>query len=256
VIGSEQRFDPSLSIAERLYIRLLGYPALGLHIRAHAIVPLIRRLQDPRTILDAGCGTGAFSFVISRLFPNARVTAVDADAGLIRANTRIAQQANAAGIQFAAADLTAMTEENAFDAIVCTDMLEHVQDDQLLLRLFYRALRKGGSLIIHTPHLTRNIFGWKRPNFMGIEGHVRPGYRKRDLEELLEKTGFSIAHSCYNYNSLETLLNDLSYLITGGRKQRKHLYAVAFPFLLIATKMVHWWPVGEGSGLVMVAKKG
>ena len=45
-----------------------------------------------------------------------------------------------------------------------------------LLGRFFRALRPEGELVLHVPHVTRNVWGWQRPNFMGIEGHVRPGF--------------------------------------------------------------------------------
>ena len=112
-----------------------------------------------------------------------------------------------------------------------------------------------GHFILHVPHITRQVFWWKRQNFMEIEGHVRPGYTKIQIEEMLQEAGFTIHISRYNYNSFETLLNDISFLITKGREKRKEIYALIFPFLLLLTKLFHWWPEGTGSGIVIQAHK-
>jgi hypothetical protein len=90
---------------------------------------------------------------------------------------------------------------------------------------------------------------------MEIEGHVRPGYSKVKVEKMLDETGFTVKTINYNYNSFETMFNDISFLITGGREKNKIIYAVIFPFLLFAAKIFSWWPVGVGSGLVIKAQK-
>jgi hypothetical protein len=90
---------------------------------------------------------------------------------------------------------------------------------------------------------------------MGIEGHVRPGYYKNELEEKVSLAGLHIVKSSYSYNSFETLFNDVSCLITGGREKNRHLYAMLFPILLLLTKLARFWPVGVGSGIVVHARK-
>ena len=109
---------------------------------------------------------------------------------------------------------------------------------------------------MHVPHLTRNLFGWHRTNWMDIEGHVRPGYTRDGLAQLLRQAGFEIVRCIYNYNSIETLANDLSYLITGGRERNKPLYALAFPLLLgLATAGRLHRPRSDGTGLVALARR-
>jgi hypothetical protein len=77
MIGREQALAPDVTKFERLYVRLLGYPALGLRVRAKSILPLLPRLPAPRAILDAGCGKGVFTIAAARAFPSATVVGTD-----------------------------------------------------------------------------------------------------------------------------------------------------------------------------------
>lgn len=255
MIGREHRKNPRLNFLERWYIHLFGYPALGLHIRAKAILPLLKSANNPLCILDAGCGNGALTFAMARYFRNACVTGIDTENSLIENNNCIAENLELNNCIFKCMNVFDISHESNYDLILSTDNLEHVENDRELLILFNKALKPGGNLILHTPHITRYVFGWKRQNFMEIEGHVRPGYLKEKIEEMLHETGFDINVSKYNYNSFETLFNDISFLITKGREKNREVYALVFPFLLLLTKIVYWWPVGTGSGLVIQARK-
>ena len=68
-------------------------------------------------------------------------------------------------------------EENAFDLIVCFQVIEHIKDDGYLVREIHRVLKPGGRALITTPNrlksLTRNPW------------HIRE-YKANQLRELLE----------------------------------------------------------------------
>jgi hypothetical protein len=111
-------------------------------------------------------------------------------------------------------------------------------------------------LLVHVPHLTRNIFGWQRENWMDIDGHVRPGYTKDELTRLLTRGGLHVKTCIYNYNTMETLTNDISKLITGARERNKGLYALVFPMLLFFSFVGSLYrSQRRGSGLVALAVK-
>lgn len=136
------------------------------------------------------------------------------------------------------------------------DMLEHLDDDLGAVKMFYEALEPGGHLLVHVPHLTRNIFGWKRENWMDIDGHVRAGYTKDELTRLLIGGGLHVKTCIYNYNTMETLANDISKLITGAKERNKGLYALVFPLLLFLSFLGSFYRARKsGSGLVALAVK-
>ena len=71
-----------------------------------------------------------------------------------------------------------------FSAIVSSNTLEHVADDEAMLRSFHRVLQPGGRLIVETPILRARPF-----NAPLLSSHVRE-YHKDALVGLLERCGF------------------------------------------------------------------
>lgn len=254
--GSEIALLPGLSPVERWYIRMLGAPVLGLRIRSRTILPFLDEVGQPRRIADAGSGRGVITLACARKFPQAEVIGLDLNQAQCDASQRLAHELGIGNAQFRCWDVLRLEELGQFDVILSSDNLEHLDDDLGCAQTFWRALRPGGYLIVHVPHLTRNLFGWHRTNWMDIEGHVRPGYTRAGLTELLQRAQFEVVRCIYNYNSIETLANDVSYLITGGRERNKGLYAIAFPFLLaLAGAGMLYRPQRDGSGLVALARR-
>lgn len=256
-LGFEIAFDPALTVMERWYTKLFGPPILGLRIRARYLRPILEDLELPlrAKIADAGSGRGCFTFFTARLFPQAQVTGMDIEEPQVRRNNQIAEILGYWNCRFQRQDVTKLPAGEEYDFILSTDNLEHLEQDRNQCSVFYRALKPGGSILFHVPHVTRNLFGWRRPNFMGIEGHVRPGYTLDGLCGMLREVGFAIDRAFYSYGWMETFVNDVSYLITGGREKRKWLYAPLFPFLLLLSKLGRTPQSGDGSGVVVLAKK-
>jgi ubiquinone/menaquinone biosynthesis C-methylase UbiE len=254
--GSEIALTPGLGAVERWYIKLLGAPILGLRIRARAILPFLREVIAPDRIADAGSGRGIMTLTCARAFPRAEVIGLDLNEEQCQTNGTVAQRLGVNNVRFVCWDVLRMEELGRFDLILSSDNLEHLQDDLGCAQVFWRTLTPGGHLLVHVPHVTRNLFGWRRTNWMDIEGHVRPGYTRDGLTTLLQRAGFAVVHCVYNYNSVETLANDLSYSITGGRERHKQLYALAFPFLLALAAVGGWYrPRRDGSGLIALARR-
>jgi SAM-dependent methyltransferase len=255
--GSEIALTPGLSYLERFYIRIFGAPILGLRVRARTILSFLDRVGQPRRIVDAGSGRGMITMACTRKFPSAEVIGVDLDNTQNHYNNEIAEKLGISKtLSFVTWDAMKLSELGKFDLIISTDMLEHLEDDLGGVRMFHEALESGGYLLIHVPHLTRNTFGWKRENWMDVEGHVRPGYTKDGLIDLLTKGGFEVQDCVFNYNSLETFANDISKIITGAKQENKGLYAIAFPFLIMIVFLGSLYrPRNDGSGLVALAHR-
>lgn len=258
--GKELLLDPSLGEGEKAYVRLFGLPILGMRIRARYLLPLLAEVlkKNPSSkIVDAGTGRGLFAMWASRFFVKSEVLGIDIDVDRIKKNQAMAQKFKRQNLTFELCDVFKLEEKGPFDVIFSTDNLEHVNEDQKLCEVFYKSLTPDGVLLVHVPHLTRNVFGWRRENFMGIEGHVRPGYTREQLSEMLKQAGFTIELVAYSYNSMETLANDISYLITGGREKRKAFYAILLPLLIFISWVGSFWePKSDGSGLTVLARKG
>lgn len=255
--GSEIAFTPGLSLMENMYIRIFGAPILGLRVRAKTIISFLNDVGNPRRIADAGSGRGMITLACARIFPDAEVIGIDLDDKQNSDNNEIAARLGISkDLRFITWDAMKLPELGKFDLIISTDMLEHLEDDLGGVRMFHEAMQPGGYLLVHVPHRTRNTFGWKRENWMDVEGHVRPGYTKEALIDLLTKGGLKIRACIYNYNSLETLANDISKFITSAKQANKGIYAIAFPFLMLIVFLGSLYrSKKDGSGLVALACK-
>jgi len=101
-------------------------------------------------LVDIGCGDGALSGVISMEL-GCQVAGVDPSDAAIRFATEEFDRRGLAG-QFVRADgYRYPFPDGAFDAAVCSDVIEHVQDPAALLAEIRRLLKPGGVLVLSTP---------------------------------------------------------------------------------------------------------
>ena len=251
--GRELSLDASRSRFERMYANVLGAPANGLRIRLRRVLPATRGSYG--AILDAGCGSGVFSFELAKLHPEAQVIGVDSDPVLVARATDIARKAQLANCSFQEGDVTKLDFEDAFDLVVSVDNLEHVEDDLEAMRTLLHALRPGGRLVVHVPGYERRwiLFG-RRVNF-DVPGHVRPGYKADQLVGKLQDAGFQVITHHYTYGLLETFTNNISYLITGADQRRKMQYAAVFPLLLAVSYLGKSARPRWGAGVLALAKR-
>ncbi len=98
------------------------------------------------SLLDAGCSYGYGTFHYRRRVRECKGVDIDLEA-LSQART------NNPGIDFRHASLEALPFTDAtFDTVICTDVLEHVTDEIVVLNELYRVLKPGGTLVLTTPH--------------------------------------------------------------------------------------------------------
>lgn len=74
------------------------------------------------------------------------------------------------------------------DAVMSTQVLEHIEDHQRAASELVRVLKPGGHAIITVPHPPEPF-----PN----DGHVREGYMEADLRALFEPLGMTLLHTDY-----------------------------------------------------------
>lgn len=110
-----------------------------------AMVAIRQRIQKPvPKICDLGCGTGWLANEL-RVFGN--VTAVDWSPE----GVRIAEQ-RWHGINFETSDVLDYRPDDAFDVVVSSEVIEHVEDKAAFMDTVAYLLRNGGFLIITCPN--------------------------------------------------------------------------------------------------------
>ncbi len=257
MLGSEFAQCPAFSLFERLYIKIFGMPILGLRIRAWRMMPLIKKYASHgRRVLDMGSGRGILTIETAKNLPNAEVIGVENEyTNKVKMANAVVQNIGLSNCSFEMVDIFDKKLGKTFDSIIAIDVLEHIRDDEAVIKKIYDLLHVKGTFIVHVPHYYRNIFGKRTRNFPDIEGHERIGYLLEDIEKLLLAGNFMVLEKGYTYSSFETLANDISYFITGGREHHKFLYSLAFPFLLcMAYSGKHIIP-RYGSGVYIVGVK-
>ena len=77
-------------------------------------------------------------------------------------------------------------KQKSFDAIIITDVLEHIRDDQQLIKSMHRCLKPGGRLLLTVPAY-RHIWSYWDERLM----HFRR-YNFHHLRKMIEADGFMI----------------------------------------------------------------
>ncbi|MFJ8592703.1 class I SAM-dependent methyltransferase [Streptomyces sp. NPDC093598] len=112
-----------------------------------------RRLRLPGDgaglhLLDLGCGTGASTRALLRAAPRARITAVDASAGMLRQALAKPWPDGVRFLHLSAEELTT-TDEGPFDAVFAAYLFRNVSDPDGVLGTVRTLLRPGGRLAVH-----------------------------------------------------------------------------------------------------------
>ncbi|MDD5191288.1 MAG: class I SAM-dependent methyltransferase, partial [Dehalococcoidales bacterium] len=99
--------------------------------------------RDGMTILEVGCGPGAFCQALQRWLPKSHITGLDQDAAFIRFAVKKAAE-NHLNCDFVCGDATALQfPDVSFDATTSHTVIEHVPTEKFI-REQYRVLKPGG----------------------------------------------------------------------------------------------------------------
>ena len=112
---------------------------------------LKRRVQPGQLWLDLGCGSGVLTQELMNL--GAEVVAVDGSPEMLkqaRANVGSVNGKQPTWIQGDVQSLPAL-QVGTFDGVLCSSVIEYVEQPEALLSETLRVLRPGGSLVISLP---------------------------------------------------------------------------------------------------------
>lgn len=167
--------------------------------RNNVIIDLFKKYlgtSDEKKILEIGCGTG---FVLKGLsdFKSYILTGAEIHIeGLKYAKKRLAD------VEFIQCDATDLPFRNVYDAIGAFDVLEHIEEDEKVMKSVSDALKPGGKFFITVP---QHMFMWSAED--EISCHKRR-YSRNELNEKIIKSGFEV-----NYvSSFVTALFPAMYL--------------------------------------------
>lgn len=124
--------------------------------RAEIIFQCIEKYK-PKRILDAGCGRGFYLYGINSYKFVKEIHGIDINEKYLKIAKNINQDKR---VKIKKSNIYKLPyENNSFDLIICSEVLEHLKDDKKALKELHRVLKPNGKLIITVPNLNFPFFG-------------------------------------------------------------------------------------------------
>ncbi|MGH7934334.1 MAG: class I SAM-dependent methyltransferase [Candidatus Binataceae bacterium] len=210
-----------------------GWPDAG---RLIVQGPLFRRLlkrisaetSDLRIILNAGAGEGLFSPLLLSAAGLHLLAEIDQSYHPPSRRPDTCQKivtSSVTAIPFAM---------STFDLVLCTEVLEHVEDDGRALDEMRRVLRPGGWLLITVP----------TPPAVYDPAHVREGYGESEMRRMLTTRGLDVIEVGFCMHAAFKLLMRRWRRL--GRMRQATIFALA-----LADRV---WPMGRPMDLIVLSR--
>jgi ubiquinone/menaquinone biosynthesis C-methylase UbiE len=156
-------------------------------------------VQKGNVVLDAGCGLGRHSIEFMRR--GASVFCMDLDIGsLLKTRYTLASMKQSGGSPEGAGFVTHVGDAlnlpfktGTFDRIICSEVMEHVDDDFKACSELARVLKTNGRIAITVPTFFSEIIydTLTYEYFTSPGGHVRK-YFPSELAEIMRKNGLEV----------------------------------------------------------------
>lgn len=160
--------NPGQALRRRAIFRLLGEGAAA----------------PDATILDFGCGSGDLLVAMAARFSGARLAGVDGSAEGLTITARALPRATLAQCDFTVADGVPAGLRGWASHVVCSEVLEHVDDPVRVLVNAGTCLKPGGRLVVTVPGGPMSAFD----KAIGHRGH----YTRERLADEIRRAGLRV----------------------------------------------------------------
>ena len=163
---------------------------MSLRVRARHLVKALVDEQPYGTMLDLGCGEGYLAIEIAQRNAYNFMIGLDRSIKNLQLAKTYAKHNKASNIAFVRADARFTPfSKGAFERILCSEVIEHIQEDYKVFTEVARVLKPMGVLVLTTPHKTFD-------KYLQLSNHIR-SYTIEDLENELSDKGIEVTE--FNY---------------------------------------------------------
>ena len=172
--------------------------------RNRILMDVMRKyFPEPEQVLEIGCGTGFVLSAMRAAFPRAQFSGSDIfTEGLAFTAQRVPDaflfQMDARHVPF----------HEQFDLIGAFDVLEHIEEDESVLKQIYHACKPGGGIVLTVP---QHRWLWSRVDDFA---HHKRRYEREELLQKVRRAGFRIEYA----TSFVSLLLPLMLASRGMKK--------------------------------------
>jgi len=190
LLGGFQCFAPQLALSNPDYdpkhfrtLMTLEDNSFWFQARNRIILwSLSRYFSDARSLLEIGVGTGFVMRELRRALPEASLWASD----IYIQGLQFAAERLAHSVDLLQVDARQIPFRSEFDVVCLFDVLEHIQDDEAVLKEVSLALKQRGGLLLTVP---QHMFLWGPFDEAGF--HKRR-YGIHELERKVRTAGFDV----------------------------------------------------------------
>ncbi len=172
----------------------------------------LKKLKSGSVLLDAGAGEQQFKKFCSHLqYVSQDFAAYKPDAK----DSGLQMQGWDYGKLDIVSDITTIPRsDKTFDAILCTEVFEHIPDPLAALSEFSRLLKKDGTLILTAPFCSMTHFA---------PYHFYTGFSRYFYQHHLQQNGFEIIETTSNgnyFSFIEQEINRTPFIVDQYSKQK------------------------------------
>ena len=254
----------------KLFYKLLDILLLrSWHIRKELKI-WEQTVSGEQKILDAGSGFGQYDFYMASRNSNWQITGLDVKEEQIADCNEFFTKINLKNANFKFGDLTKLNEADNYSMVLCVDVMEHIEEDELVFRNFHRSLKDGGMLLVSTPsdkggsdvhHHDHSHDAEGSHSF--IDEHVSDGYGIDEISDKMKRAGFTKTKVYYQYGWPGKLAWKLSMKYPIIMLNASYFFFIILPFYYLITfpfvLVLNWLDVIKkhktGTGVVAIAWK-
>lgn len=222
------------------------------------------QLSCNASVLDAGSGFGQYTWRMARLNRYWKIDAVDINPHHVRECRDFFRKSGFSDrVKFYEGDLTRLSAPENYNFILSVDVMEHIKEDEMVFRNFYKALRSEGILLISTPSDRGGSDVHSDSDKSFIDEHVRDGYGIDEITGKLVSSGFDNVNARYTYGKPGNISWRLSMKYPVRMLNISYLFFIVLPFYyLVLSPFIILLNIFDltlthksGTGLLVIAVK-